>query len=147
MAASLEAVILLVVASLVTQQVVAKTCETEDYEDGICIPLQKCDLFKEKINKAGLSEGERNLVRKEQEKCGDEEHKLICCKRKPRAKIPKSYEDVKPLVEEQHAILPDQTICGLDSGDRIFYGNITNLDQYPWLILVKYIDDGIVKLF
>lgn len=35
--------------------------------------------------------------------------------------------------------LPDLTVCGLDSlGDRIFGGNETEIDQFPWTVALEY---------
>ncbi|XP_058449690.1 phenoloxidase-activating factor 3-like [Malaya genurostris] len=131
-----------VLLAVVLHRTVAKSCETEDYEDGVCVPLSKCAKFKEEREKAALTTGQRNEMNRELEKCTDaEEEGMVCCKRKPRSIIPRSFEDSKPITNEQHTVLPDQSQCGLDSADRIYHGNLTSLDQYPWLVLIKYIDN------
>lgn len=132
--------VILILAAAVADTL-AKTCETEDYEDGICVSVQKCDEVREAIAE-GLTAGQRIWLRREQEKCEDaEQEDLVCCKRKLRPPIPRSYEDRKPLTKSYHDLLPDHTVCGLDSADRIFHGNLTYLDQYPWLVLIKYVDE------
>ncbi|XP_055539362.1 phenoloxidase-activating factor 3-like [Wyeomyia smithii] len=135
----LAALILLTIQSTCS---LAKSCETEDYEDGVCIPFDRCEAFQDARNKASLSAGQRDAIEREQSKCLDDDRVgLICCKRKPRPIIPRSYEDTKPSVNGQVRLLPDSSVCGLDSADRIYYGNVTNLDQFPWLALIKYIDE------
>lgn len=121
-----------------THSVSAESCETEDYDDGVCIALQKCDAFKQT---GELSDGQRNLLRREQEKCSGS---LVCCKRKVRQKVPRSFEDIKPAkTKAHHSLLPSQEHCGADSADRIYNGNVTYLDQFPWLAVIKYIDKGL----
>lgn len=34
--------------------------------------------------------------------------------------------------------LPSQNECGISPGDRIYGGNITAVDEYPWTALIKY---------
>ncbi|XP_053691830.1 serine protease easter-like [Sabethes cyaneus] len=122
----------------------AKLCETEDYDDGVCIPFAKCDTFRESRIQATQSAGQRGLIEREQKKCLGDDNELggmICCKRKPRPTIARSYEDAKLPVKDQFRLLPDVSICGSESANRIYHGNVTDLDQFPWLALVKYIDE------
>lgn len=45
---------------------------------------------------------------------------------------------IDPAVNVDH-LLPSPDTCGEDAGeDRIIGGNVTNIDQYPWLALVEY---------
>lgn len=92
----------------------------------------------------GISQGQQRLVDREQEKCADTgEEGSICCKRKQRPEIPRFVEDVKPLTKSLYELLPDSSVCGVDSPDRIFYGNETYLDQFRWLALVMYVGEGL----
>lgn len=137
--------LLIILIITTASQTSANTCETEDYDDGICISIQKCDEFREALTE-GLTSGQRIRLRREQEKCENtEQEDLVCCKRKPRPTIPRSFEDLKPFTKGYHDLLPDHTVCGLDSADRIFHGNLTYLDQYPWLVLLKYINEGLLR--
>ncbi|XP_058817989.1 phenoloxidase-activating factor 3-like [Topomyia yanbarensis] len=142
MQAPLKQIFFLLLLAVSSHPTIAKSCETEDYEDGVCVPLQKCDKFKEAREKEALSAGQRNLIDRELAKCTDEEEAgLICCKRILRPPIARSFEDAKPLTGGNRDVLPKQSECGLDSADRIYHGNVTSLDQYPWLVLIKYIDN------
>lgn len=135
MAYQLKLCALLLLSLYLIQSVRAESCETEDYDDGVCIPLQRCNTFPQS---GELSDGQRNLLRREQEKCST--GGTVCCKRKIRQKVPRSYEDRKPKTKVHHELLPSGEHCGADSADRIYNGNVTYLDQFPWLVVIKYID-------
>ncbi|XP_055596802.1 phenoloxidase-activating factor 3-like [Uranotaenia lowii] len=124
----------------------AASCETENYEPGVCVSLAKCETFSTAFAAGSLSSGQRALLQKEQEKCPSESG-LVCCKRKLRAEIPRTFVDRKPMTRGMSDLLPDQTVCGLDSSDRIFYGNLTKLDQFPWVAIIKYINADEVESF
>lgn len=34
--------------------------------------------------------------------------------------------------------IPGSNACGIDSSDRIYGGNVTKIDEYPWLALLEY---------
>lgn len=36
------------------------------------------------------------------------------------------------------AMLPKAPVCGLDHSNRIFGGTKTNLDEFPWMVLVEF---------
>lgn len=138
---STNSLLLLLIAAATVAQTAAKLCETEDYEEGTCVSIQKCEKFVEMMGE-GLSPGQQRLVDREQEKCADTgEEGSICCKRKSRPEIPKFVEDVKPITKGLYDLLPDSSVCGVDSPDRIYYGNVTYLDQFRWLALIMYIGE------
>lgn len=71
---------------------------------------------------------------------------LVCCNEKDRTSdnlppidnvIPNSRSDTKinPLLPK-----PGMRIdaCGLDASDRLFGGNGTSIDEFPWMALLKY---------
>ncbi|XP_055643459.1 serine protease easter-like isoform X2 [Toxorhynchites rutilus septentrionalis] len=119
----------------------AKSCRTEHGEDGVCISLQSCNALRSILKKSILFTSDRDLIRREMNKCSGEESKgLHCCKRERRQKIPKSYEDVKQSV--QINLLPDQAECGgIGLNQMIYNGDEADLDQYPWTVLIKHNDD------
>ncbi|XP_055600595.1 phenoloxidase-activating factor 1-like [Uranotaenia lowii] len=116
-------------------------CETENYEHGACIALAKCETFSTALEAGSLSPGQRELLKREQEKCGQDSN-FVCCKREAPRKIPRSFEDTKPLTRERGELLPDHSICGMDAGNRIIRGNVTYLDQFPWVAYLLYSDEG-----
>lgn len=124
--------------------ILAKSCRTESGEDGICIPLQSCDAFKAIHKKSILFASDRELIHREMSKCSDGLH---CCKRKPRRKIPRSYEDVKRVEQFQLDLLPNHNECGeIGLNQMIFNGKEAYLDQYPWVVLIRHVDDGETSL-
>ncbi|EAT41722.1 AAEL006674-PA [Aedes aegypti] len=143
---SIQPLLLFLIAFAIAQAS-AKSCETEDYEEGNCVSIQKCEKFVEMMSQ-GISQGQQRLVDREQEKCADTgEEGSICCKRKQRPEIPRFVEDVKPLTKSLYELLPDSSVCGVDSPDRIFYGNETYLDQFRWLALVMYVGEDDKEYF
>ncbi|XP_068619450.1 CLIP domain-containing serine protease HP8-like [Battus philenor] len=53
----------------------------------------------------------------------------VCC--------PSLYKDPSAVYQPQTS-LPNTTVCGIQSNDRIVGGTVTDLDEHPWLALLRY---------
>jgi Regulatory CLIP domain of proteinases len=53
--------------------------------------------------------------------------------------VEKEGADDKPeWLRTLEARLPKPPVCGHDAQDRIFGGNVTDLNEFPWTVLVEY---------
>ena len=47
--------------------------------------------------------------------------------------------DLDSNLRQQKSLLPKPGDCGIDAENRIYGGNRTNLDEYPWMALLQYL--------
>lgn len=43
--------------------------------------------------------------------------------------------NVQPVPNE---LLPEPGVCGIDTSNRIYGGEVTKLDEFPWMALIEY---------
>ncbi|XP_055609293.1 CLIP domain-containing serine protease B4-like [Uranotaenia lowii] len=98
-------------------------CTTPTQADGSCVYLDECPQTVAILKKRLMSREERNFL--QASRCGQtkEGRNLVCC--------------ANPVIEQSNE-LPATNECGLDLGDRIVGGQQTDLDEFPWLALLKY---------
>ena len=96
-------------------------CVTPNRENGKCIPVKSCLPALHAIQS-----GDSERIKFAQKlQCGYDTVPLVCC----------SLDE--PIFE--HALLPNKNSCGIDqSTDRIVGGDSTGIDEYPWLVLLRY---------
>ncbi|CAH0728366.1 unnamed protein product, partial [Brenthis ino] len=100
-------------------------------KDAPCIALQDCQGLYERL-KQGTSEILLQLLR--QLHCGfDEETRpMVCCPPEfqiSQAQLPR----FDPMT-----LLPNTSICGIRNSDRIVGGTETDIDEHPWMALIRY---------
>uniref|UniRef100_A0A182QL12 CLIP domain-containing serine protease n=1 Tax=Anopheles farauti TaxID=69004 RepID=A0A182QL12_9DIPT len=100
-----------------------ESCVNPKGESGKCILFRDCAPLVAQYSKPNLTTEETQLV--EQSKCGVMRYKvLVCC--------------VDAGARES---LPEAPRCGIQVSDRIFGGNLTQVDEFPWTALIQY-DEG-----
>ncbi|XP_013135612.1 PREDICTED: serine protease easter-like isoform X2 [Papilio polytes] len=108
-----KAVVLSILASLAAVQ---GACQS----GARCVAVQECpailDLVRDKAEYA------KDIVMPL--RCSSNEYK-VCC---------------PPVFDEAvtKRSLPDTSVCGIMTNDRIVGGSITELDEHPWLVLLRY---------
>ncbi|XP_039432139.1 melanization protease 1-like [Culex pipiens pallens] len=120
-------------------------CLTDEAKPGSCVDIDHCPFLRELAQATILSTQERALLNRRV--CGP---RKVCCEEPsgvtlnlPTSSTPASEIRV-PIVAARTAIskkmtLPDTTVCGPDNlGDRIFGGNKTEIDQFPWTVALEY---------
>ncbi|XP_014372115.2 CLIP domain-containing serine protease 2 [Papilio machaon] len=112
-----KAVVLSILATLVAAQ---KTCQS----GATCVRVQDCPAILSIVK--DRADYTRDVVAKL--RCSSNEYK-ICC--------PPVFEEAGSLFKPQSA-LPDTSVCGIMTNDRIVGGSITELDEHPWLALLRY---------
>ncbi|XP_046972543.1 phenoloxidase-activating enzyme-like [Vanessa cardui] len=122
---------------------VDRTCFTPDANIGTCMSLKSCPAMKTFLDPPYSSE---NLAFVQNSRCEGPDNYSVCCG-------PQINIVTKPSrICMPSAAPPDPRTecCGLDSasGNRIFGGNETAIDQYPWLTIVEYrgVKDNKIKL-
>ncbi|KAF5298248.1 hypothetical protein FQR65_LT09759 [Abscondita terminalis] len=103
-------------------------CTTPNSETGRCIPVKSCSVITN-----ALENGSNEAIRfAQQSQCGYDSVPLVCC-------------GTKGLQTDEvysHRLLPNRNICGVEStNDRIVGGTNTDIDEFPWLALLQYVDD------
>ncbi|CAH2045487.1 unnamed protein product, partial [Iphiclides podalirius] len=66
---------------------------------------------------------------------------LICennRKSQPKICCPTLFNDTSLIYNMTKSYLPSDKICGIQSNDRIVGGQETELDEHPWLVLIRY---------
>ncbi|XP_062713900.1 CLIP domain-containing serine protease B4-like [Aedes albopictus] len=92
------------------------SCVNPDGLPGRCISIRNCGPLMKIYKKSIITPLESKFI--ENSRCGMSAEKgaLVCCA----------------------AILPQPPNCGAEMGDRIYGGQKTGLDDFPWLALINY---------
>jgi len=97
------------------------TCRTPNNQNGICLPIQSCPSLYQLLQKDTLFPKERNFLLRSQ--CSSKQQAYVCC----------------PDTKNEGPLLPEPGVCGVDSNsDRILNGQITAIDEFPWMALIEY---------
>uniref|UniRef100_A0A1Y1M8F7 CLIP domain-containing serine protease n=2 Tax=Photinus pyralis TaxID=7054 RepID=A0A1Y1M8F7_PHOPY len=101
-------------------------CTTPHKENGKCISVRSCpDIL------AALQSGAEGVNFAQQSQCGYDSEPLVCCG----SMGPKSVDIF------DHNLLADRKTCGIERTDsKIFGGTSTDIDEFPWLALLRYVD-------
>uniref|UniRef100_A0A1Y1LL33 CLIP domain-containing serine protease n=1 Tax=Photinus pyralis TaxID=7054 RepID=A0A1Y1LL33_PHOPY len=92
-----------------------------------CILINNCPHLYNLLLQDKLSEQDVQILQKSQ--CGFDKKAnkpTVCCQRKPDA------------VPADTSLLPGTDVCGQDPSKRIVGGQLTELRQFPWLVLLEY---------
>lgn len=115
-------------------------CNTPDGDTGECIFLQSCQHLLELITKKPLLPNDVTYLRQSQ--CGARDGTvLVCCGPAPRVTpIPRgpSTPRVPSGPTSPGNVIPEPGVCGAGPADRIYGGNETEIDEFPWMALLEY---------
>lgn len=110
---------------------------------GQCIFLRSCPVLSALFQKKTLSQADRQYLSASQ--CGFQDNKpLVCCKDENEDSRPifstqqNDRQNQSPSQQSSSGLLPKPGVCGFDASDRIFGGERTKLDEYPWMALLQY---------
>ncbi|CAO1427647.1 unnamed protein product [Diamesa serratosioi] len=122
-----------VAINICTAQVFGR-CNTPDQYRGECVYLKSCAALVTRINKKPLAHEDRLFLSLSQ--CGYRDRQpLVCCR---------PVENVTPVTPAPVAppprnnLLPRIGVCGIDAEDRIYGGERTKVNEYPWMALLQY---------
>lgn len=120
-------------------------CLTPDSLPGQCIFLRSCSVLSALFQKRTLSQNDRQYLSASQ--CGFQDNKpLVCCKAENDVPRPifKTQLNSQQTERQSHSkqsstgLLPKPGVCGFDASDRIFGGERTKIDEYPWMARLQY---------
>ncbi|CAK1589514.1 unnamed protein product [Parnassius mnemosyne] len=118
-------------------------CFTPDGQEGSCISLYSCPHLTALLQQPSSKD---IITFVQNSKCQGPDQYSVCCG--PRA--PVLGPQLKPTVCTPSVAPPDPRTecCGVESygGNRIFGGNATSIDQYPWLAIIEYKKEDKIKL-
>lgn len=101
-------------------------CSNPNNESGWCVPLRACKALRDIYSKPVVTFQESSFLTSS--RCGmDGRVPLVCCVSPDSTTI--STTSAPPSMAES---------CGLDYSDRIWGGNETDLDEFPWTALIRY---------
>lgn len=108
---------------------------------GDCVYFKTCPSLFEIFNKRPASTQDRLFLSLSQ--CGFRDGQpLVCCREAASvAPPPPAVTTQAPVQQTQsprNTLLPRPGECGIDAQDRIYGGNETKIDEYPWMALLQY---------
>lgn len=113
-------------------------CTDGDHAQGVCVPIKECDLIVALLRRGNFTDADREYLKKAD--CGlHEGYRLVCCPL-PRNKGDHSSRTVH--LEPMQVELPPVGKCGIQLDDRIFGGQIANIEAFPWLARIMYYKPG-----
>ncbi|XP_055847600.1 serine protease easter-like isoform X2 [Episyrphus balteatus] len=137
----IAAVVIVSFISLTSAQNVVNygRCITPNSERALCIHLEQCTYLYNLLTKKPLLEADRNFLQRSQ--CGSNNGKvLICC---PERQIGPQPSPAPDSTETRlRSNLPEPGQCGNVISNRIYGGNVTKIDEYPWMALIEYNKGG-----
>lgn len=106
-------------------------CTTPKQENGVCVPILRCKSLVELLKKVHQTPDNRDFLRSS--RCGDinggTTNVHVCC--------PTSEFGSDPIAQSDGLLAP-LSVCGLQNENRLISGNITAIDEFPWLVQLFY---------
>lgn len=117
-------------------EIVYGRCYTPDEYRGNCIKFPECQSLFQLTQKQPPNPQDRLYISLSQ--CGFRDGKpLVCCKDAPPS-IPPPTQAPPTQPNLSNNLLPRPGVCGIDTENRIYGGNRTFIDEYPWMVLLGY---------
>lgn len=113
---------------------------------GDCVYFKTCPPLLEIYNKRPATSQDRLFLSLSQ--CGFRDGQPLVCCRESAAVAPPPPPTAPPTQspvvaqtdapQQPRGVLPRPGECGIDAADRIYGGNRTIIDEYPWMVLLQY---------
>jgi len=125
-------VIALLIGQAATQSY--EPCLTPNQLHGFCQPFRNCQAMINLLSGV-VTPQIREFARKSQ--CGTLYNQpwVCCASQQSYDRTTRSPVTVRPAVQSSLPIAPH---CGIDQSDKIYGGEITKIDEYPWLVRLEY---------
>ncbi|XP_068624276.1 phenoloxidase-activating enzyme-like [Battus philenor] len=118
------------------------SCFTPDGQEGRCVGLYSCPHLTSLLQQPTA----KDVAFVQNSRCQGPDQYSVCC----RSSAPTKGPVGRPTVCTLTAAPPDPRTecCGLSSsgGNRIVGGNVTAIDEYPWLVIIEYKKEDKIKL-
>lgn len=106
-------------------------CETPNKAVGTCIEIKNCPALIEIVRQTVTDSSLTQFLKDSQ--CGGNppQSVYVCC------------PTGTPIAEDRFSgirgdVLPSKGVCGADTQDRIYGGEKTAIDEFPWMALLEY---------
>ncbi|KAF5289867.1 hypothetical protein FQR65_LT02001 [Abscondita terminalis] len=113
------------------------SCRTPDGKLGECKPIQKCSYMLDLLQVHPLPASTIAFLKRSN--CGFEGlEPKVCCNEdyEGNHNTPSSADNQNEIVKSN--LLPDVSVCGVSTQNRIVGGETTDLDEFPWMALLEY---------
>lgn len=114
-------------------------CTNPNRKSGRCIYYRECLPVMNIYNKSIVTELDSRFI--QDSRCGHRADKkpLVCCEETP---SPTHAGMSRASRDQTTSLLPKAPFCGVSMDDRIYGGQKTALDEFPWTGLLKYRKSG-----
>lgn len=136
----ISVVLFVVLISLTSAQNIVNygRCITPNQERALCIHLEQCTYLFNLVKKKPLLNDDKTFLQRSQ--CGSNNGKvLICC---PERQIGAGLPEAPTTQTRVGVNLPQPGTCGNVISNKIYGGNQTKIDEYPWMALIEYRKNG-----
>lgn len=120
---------------MITNYIQGAKCTTPNSEDGYCVPMLQCKSLVEMLTTVGQNPQNREYLRKS--RCDNTSAGAatirVCCP------IEVLGNDA---ISHSNGALPPLSVCGQQNNveDRLIGGNVTSIDEFPWVAQLIYKD-------
>ncbi|GLV36630.1 easter [Carabus blaptoides fortunei] len=122
-------------------------CYTPRNEPGTCVDLDKCNPLIQILKKRPIPGADLDLLR--QSSCGfNGNNPKVCCPsggivqppvtQRPVTQPPIVIPTLPPNSGPTSNLLPGTDVCGVETIHKIYGGEATELDEFPWMALLEY---------
>lgn len=118
------------------------TCRDANGSGGRCVALKNCPKLFEMLTSKPVSAQNRQFLKRSQ--CGFVDRlPYVCCSDEivnvPEASTEKtSIGSVPDWLRRLRLKLPLPPVCGNDAKDHIVGGEVTEISEFPWLVLLEF---------
>lgn len=111
-------------------------CVDPNSHNGLCQPIRSCESILRLLTPP-LSPQTRDFLRRSQCKF-ENGQPWVCCPDSVPAPPPPPTNTGSSSVGSGGSKLPKAPDCGAQASDRIFGGEPTAIDEFPWLVQIQY---------
>lgn len=122
---------------------IEKVCRLPGKINGICVDSNKCSSIKQPDD--FINEHDFIKIRERKSRCslfGRVSSSQVCCETNIKPIIKTTLSD--PVLHNNYNLFNDRR-CGSQSSNRIANGDIADLNEFPWMALLQYRVQHILK--
>ncbi|XP_030767624.1 phenoloxidase-activating factor 3-like [Sitophilus oryzae] len=120
----------------VNAQNVGGFCRTPSGESAKCINIYQCNSILVLLRLPSRTSDQVQFLRDSQCGSGANGAPLVCCGSS--SALVKTTLPEENIPYKANSLIPDRTSCGIQTNSRIFGGEQTDLDEYPWMAIFQY---------
>ncbi|XP_055847601.1 serine protease easter-like [Episyrphus balteatus] len=114
-------------------------CANPHGENGLCIHVEQCTELYTMLQQKPIPKPDRNFLQRSH--CKTENGKVYVCCSDRQIRPPSPGPDIRTRIGTD-TNLPEPGQCGNVRSSRIYGGNITKFDEFPWMALIEYNKGG-----